>query len=916
MRGRDAPRPDRPDTMWGFHGPPEGTGATSAMWVLDLLASNMKELNMSYALGIFNNYEELGNQIAWAEKNGLLLLPRRMVRANEKYVNAGEDAQFLLEHNHHGILQLYNEQQIEDSLGLETDVQYMLDACEEVYRAGGIPAPQFIGEQPARRFAQRVRDEHPHLAERVVIFGHAYGNNHPKGWDRDDVGDMGFMVTARVFQEEWGAIPPFYITEWGWRPAGGDDGTYPHMTPQKMREYTMAWIDGFQEMKFPNGQEIPEWFRCIVQWIWIPGGTMGHSEAWRGGEGIRADWKPVWQAVAAATAWERDQAPAEQPEEPPATEPEEPIGEDRMKLSEFPRPTKDNGWGIHGGANAWHPLGEHDNKIPEVLDNFEAMGMRWVKLVVKDRTGIPECEELLRRGMMPVVRMYRDRPKPGSIMDAGDERQKDRDAIKDYVALGAKYFELSNEDNYEPEWQGGKFPADIHEAVQISMSDFVKDAEYVLSVGGLPAFPSLTPTDGAASAAHNDIWFYELAFRWLLDRGYRDLMGRGVWISIHNAGLNHPLDYPDDPINQREHQGQTIHTHRYSSNAPTGASNCWRKYEAVAKLFHDAFGFYVPLLSTEGGFWVDSAQDSRYPKLDKELQKELTLQACRMMKTAPAYYFCTGFWLYFNRFGGNQDERWERDAWVGVHGELPIVDALKREPKWEREAQPDPEPEPEPEPDQEPPSVKRVEMLPGVWVEDWRAKLEAAFPWKGKYSLRPNWPIDPLLVGLCFHWDGTANGDEADPIACAREHYNRGWAGIGYRYQVTQKGVIRWLGAPEEISAHAGTSENNRKYLGVLAEPTADGRMTDAQVQACHKLWKAIEKGLGKKLEIVGHREVWATECPGPAWEENRGRIMGEPAEPPPPPDDNTEAIAKIRVQINAVRLALTEIENHVKELR
>lgn len=568
-----------------------------------------------------------------------------------------------------------------------------------------------------------------------------------------------------------------------------------------------------------------------------------------------------------------------------------------MKLSKYPRPTKDNRWGIHGGSNAWFPLGEHDNKIPDVLNEFEAMGIRWVKLLAKDQTAVPEVQQLLARGMMPVVRMYRKNPNPGSIMGAGDEMAKDRNAIKRYIELGARYFELNNEPNLlDAEWDPDRFPKDIHECVQIVCDNFFLDADYIQSLGGLPAFPSLTPTDGAPTA-YNDIWFMELACQYIRNKGRQDIFHTGAWLSIHNAGLNHPVDYPDDPINQAEHPGHTIHTHRYPDGKPTGASNCWRKYEAIGKIFYDAFGFHVPVLSTEGGFWVDNDDDLRYPKLTPELQRDYTLEAMRkVVRDAPDWYFCTGHWLYFNRFGGNQTEQWERDTWVGMYGTLPIVQALKDEPKTTRLAPVD--------------ELDQVEMLPGVWVEDWREIIRDSFAWSGDYPNRP-WPMDPELVGLCFHWQDDT-GKLYTLLQICNAHYEKGWPGPGYHYEITQGGVIRWYQPPERISYHAG-GDNNRKYLGILCQTGKDGRMTDAQVVAAWKLTQAIEKGLGKKMAIVGHGELKATACPGPAWEENRERIMIPAIEPPP--DDNMEAVAKILMQINAARMTLNEIEESVKKL-
>ena len=52
--------------------------------------------------------------------------------------------------------------------------------------------------------------------------------------------------------------------------------------------------------------------------------------------------------------------------------------------SRYPRPPDDTGAGVHGGANAYHPLGDNDGFIPGILDEMHRCGLRWVKLLDAD----------------------------------------------------------------------------------------------------------------------------------------------------------------------------------------------------------------------------------------------------------------------------------------------------------------------------------------------------------------------------------------------------------------------------------------------------------------------------------------------------------------------------------------------------
>ena len=54
---------------------------------------------------------------------------------------------------------------------------------------------------------------------------------------------------------------------------------------------------------------------------------------------------------------------------------------------------------------------------------------------------------------------------------------------------------------------------------------------------------------------------------------------------------------------------------------------------------------------------------------------------------APDYYFCTAFWLLGNYSLGSWSSNWERQAWYSSRwpgGHLPVVEALKAEPKQVR----------------------------------------------------------------------------------------------------------------------------------------------------------------------------------------------------------------------------------------
>jgi hypothetical protein len=112
-------------------------------------------------------------------------------------------------------------------------------------------------------------------------------------------------------------------------------------------------------------------------------------------------------------------------------------------------------------------------------------------------------------------------------------------------------------------------------------------------------------------------------------------------------------------------------------------SNSFRKFEAYAAIFYDRFGYYLPIISTEGGPIAGDNQDPRYPIVNDDDVTRLTLRAYHaMLDDTPEYYFAFTPWLMANHAGGHWDIAWEKAAWYKLDGShLPVVDALKADPR-------------------------------------------------------------------------------------------------------------------------------------------------------------------------------------------------------------------------------------------
>ncbi len=369
-----------------------------------------------------------------------------------------------------------------------------------------------------------------------------------------------------------------------------------------------------------------------------------------------------------------------------------------MDLRDYPRPGGDTGIGVHWSAG--YPAVVGIGQIRDFwLPELQAMGVKWVKLAQYDG-GLELAEMLLKRDIMPIVRLYRFQPNPG-VLDT-----KALAAVKDYVAAGVRYFEFNNEPDLGVEWQGNFVPPDAEEVVA---RNAVIDMEAILALGGYPAVPALAP--GTKWDLVGEI----------CRQGRRDLFAEPVWQALHNYSINHPLDYPYDTGNQagapyaqdfydrlaaEQWDGnvwggwslERVNTERRDHANPGATAfddpSCWRAYERYDKLIRDQIGRSLPILATENGYIVNERPDPRYPNTTPQLHAAQTLEACRvMMGTStrfdhvPDYYFCTAFWLLGNYSLGSWSSDWESQAWYSGRwpgGRLPVVEALKAEPKQAR----------------------------------------------------------------------------------------------------------------------------------------------------------------------------------------------------------------------------------------
>ncbi len=379
-----------------------------------------------------------------------------------------------------------------------------------------------------------------------------------------------------------------------------------------------------------------------------------------------------------------------------------------MELKDYPRPPQDTGIGMH-----WSPGNSGSVGAGELrqtwIPQLQRMGVKWVKMLHPG--GLELAELLLEAGIMPVVRIYRHRPNSKDLRKAvmGPE---EIDWVKEYLAIGVRYFEFNNEPELPSEWEGGVAPPD---AIDYVARAAIVDMETILGLGGYPAVPA---------TAVGTKW--DLIGK-IIEHGGDYLFDEPVWLAVHNYNLNHPLDYPYDRVNRR---GVALTPKAYralGSDAWTGPRwgartlafineqrkkgknprndihddpSCFLAFQRLADLSMKHLGRHLPIISTENGPIVGEDDDPRYPTTTPELHAETVVEMAKIMMgtshrydPAPDYYFATAFWL----MGAAvlRAKGWEGHAWFSPrwpNGHLPAVDALvkldKRPRRFDSEGEP------------------------------------------------------------------------------------------------------------------------------------------------------------------------------------------------------------------------------------
>ncbi len=140
----------------------------------------------------------------------------------------------------------------------------------------------------------------------------------------------------------------------------------------------------------------------------------------------------------------------------------------------------------------------------------------------------------------------------------------------------------------------------------------------------------------------------------------------------------------------------------------------------------------------------------------------------------------------------------------------------------------------------------------------------------------------------------TAGPDTQTPDDIAAYHVNsRGWGGIGYHFVIDKSGKVFYVG--DLTTARANVYNYNHLVIGIcLIGSFIDGRQpTNAQINSTHHLCSRLLfqtpelPGTDGWEDVIGHKGLGSTRCPGDDWDNWRAKIINGISAPTPPNQAN-----------------------------
>jgi len=272
-----------------------------------------------------------------------------------------------------------------------------------------------------------------------------------------------------------------------------------------------------------------------------------------------------------------------------------------------------------------NPRGMHTEAAYRPLNHgrYTELQLGWLKLICGGEEYLADVAWALRNNITPMIRIYIERP---GAMAMTQSLQSQWAA---YRGAGALWFEFYNEPNLpDIEWPAGSVNVshdNLDGVIRPMMDNWLAFAEYIISLGAYPGFPSLSEVGGPGGSM---AWLRSM-LGYLRDthrERFMQVAQRGLWWSVHPYTLNHfyqeapgggarppaaqnareggwHFESPYDPISQAADPGRTIYggTPQTPYGDPVGLLAMGMMFnERAAQMFGAQA---VPVLGTEGGIW-------------------------------------------------------------------------------------------------------------------------------------------------------------------------------------------------------------------------------------------------------------------------------------------------------------------------
>lgn len=121
-----------------------------------------------------------------------------------------------------------------------------------------------------------------------------------------------------------------------------------------------------------------------------------------------------------------------------------------------------------------------------------------------------------------------------------------------------------------------------------------------------------------------------------------------------------------------------------------------------------------------------------------------------------------------------------------------------------------------------------------------------------------------------------------------RDHRGQGWEDLAYHLYVFPSGrvylcgdldTIRYAtaGPDDPITPQVISRHNERGVAMVLAGDFTHASPGETQLAGARAAIAWVQQQVGRALPVRGHREVYATDCPGDTWDQWREHLQEEP---------------------------------------